>query len=813
MFSAGEPEKNGGAGNGMGNTPGAGGRNNGAHGGGSHGAHHGNSHGGSQHPGEGPLARYNGDHDELKFNDPRTSLLMEQLVSTLVQENRRMTEEKAPGRGFDYAAMLRRRWPVMLGVFLLVAGAALWKLRPGAPNYVAVATMLLPKEQKSASLSDLNLARSADVSSNVQTQIAIVTSDPMIERAWRRLEPGIQSSGWGLPARRGVADGPPYRAVTAAAPVSPDLVDITVTARTPDAAKALANIMVTVYREQMRQWADDSTIQNIEDARKQVDQARVLFLKAKQELTDFQQESGVPDLAARLNSVTTRIDQLQQESAAARQDADAGLTSSIVLADPLVGDLQKKVNDARIVYEDVQRKYQPDAPETVTARSALADATGLLEKRQGALLARTTQKAAQLETQLAAARAESARLPQVASKFNQLSTNVDLLGSTYKSMSDRYNELRLNRNTEVSTAKMVSPAASVIPTGRTWPRVILMALICGLIMSVVAGLIAEQIDNTVHSTEELESLVNATVLGSLPMFRDDAERRLAFAIGSAKTSPDGSVSTQLARPQSPQDAARLSAARPLLEACRILRSNVMFSSMDAPLRSILVTSADPGEGKSLCALNLATVMAYDGKRVILLDCDLRRPTQHRLASTAQDKVPMRPGFVDILAGSVSLEDALRSTPVENLKIVTSGTLPPNPPELLSSHAGQHLLEQLRDSCDLLVIDSPPLMFLTDSQVLSTFVDGSILVVAASQTARNHVQRAHTVLRNSGGRLLGVIFNKVKAHNDPDAYYGSYYSYYAPTNEDDSDWSLDKNASRKQRTTDADREEAEVGNRT
>jgi capsular exopolysaccharide synthesis family protein len=171
---------------------------------------------------------------------------------------------------------------------------------------------------------------------------------------------------------------------------------------------------------------------------------------------------------------------------------------------------------------------------------------------------------------------------------------------------------------------------------------------------------------------------------------------------------------------------------------------------------------------------------------------------------------MRPGFVDVLAGSVALEEALHDTPVENLKVLPSGTLPPNPPELLSSHAGQALLAELRENCDLLVIDSPPLMFLTDSQVLASFVDGAILVVAASQTARGHVQRAHNLLRNAGGRVLGVIFNKVKAHNDPDAYYGAYYSYYAPTTEDSGDWTMQSEKSKKRRTRTETKDREEVG---
>ena len=780
MYPAGEPEKNG-AGQPLGQSSGQ---------------QNGRAQGALNSGNAAPLARYDSEADEanLYLNDPRTRLLMDQLASVMTQDNRRPSEEKAAPRQFDMSmawAMLRRRWLLMLGVFLLITTAVAWKLRPGEPSYMATATMLLPKENKSLSNIDITQMRSSDISSSVQTQIAIVTSKPLVERAWLAVPEKLRQRGWPL-------GKVPMQAVRGAAPVSSDLVDITVTALNPDAAKAMANNLVTVYRLQMRDWADEETVKNIASAKSQVKQTEKQYLNAKRELQEFQQQTGVTSVLDRVAALNTRIQQLTIDSQAAQLDLAAGLASEKVMADSAIPDLEKKVYDAQQNYDAIAERYQPGDIKTQAARQALGDAKNLLEKRRSAFLGQIRQKSADLDVQLAKAKSESASLPPIASKFNELSTKADLLENTYKSLVDRYNALKLSSTTDVSTAKMVVPSTDTVLTGRTWSRVILMAVLCGLILSLMAGVLAEQIDNTVHSTNELETLIGSPVLGSLPMFTDDAERRLAFAIPSKQT---GS-STELARAQTEKEAANFSAARPLLEACRILRSNVNFSMMDAPLRSILVTSADPGEGKSMCALNLATVMAYDGKRVILLDCDLRRPTQHRLCSSPTNKVPMRPGFVDVLAGLVSIEDALRPTPVENLRVMPAGTLPPNPPELLSSHAGQNLLAELRSECDLLVIDSPPLMFLTDSQVLASFVDGAVLVVAASQTARGHVQRAHSVLRNAGGRVLGVIFNKVKAHNDPDAYYGSYYSYYAPTTEDGGDWAPQRDKRKRRRSQSA-----------
>ena len=211
----------------------------------------------------------------------------------------------------------------------------------------------------------------------------------------------------------------------------------------------------------------------------------------------------------------------------------------------------------------------------------------------------------------------------------------------------------------------------------------------------------------------------------------------------------------------------------VLEACRIIRSNMAFATMDSPAQTILVSSADASEGKSLSALNIATVMAFDGRRVLLLDCDLRRPSQHTL-----NGLPLEPGFTNILAGETDFASAVNATKVNNLSVLTAGTLPLNPPELLGSRDTRQWLQSFKDQFDVIIIDSPPVLALTDAQVLCSQVDGVVMVVAADSTSKADVQRAQAMLRHAGGRLLGAVFNKVKRTNQSGGYY-AYGPSYGP----------------------------------
>ncbi len=210
----------------------------------------------------------------------------------------------------------------------------------------------------------------------------------------------------------------------------------------------------------------------------------------------------------------------------------------------------------------------------------------------------------------------------------------------------------------------------------------------------------------------------------------------------------------------------------MLESYRVLRSNVRFAAVDEPLQSILVTSTVPGEGKSLTAANLAVAMALDGKRVVLVDADLRRPTVH-------EKFGLRhaPGLTNVLVGAMDLDSALQSTSIENLRILTSGPIPPNPAELLNSRAMEQTQEDLKERADMVIFDSPPCLSVADAQVLSATVDGLIYVIQLGSTKKSALRHGYELLRQAHARILGVVYNKIQTDNGRSEYYYGYYSYY------------------------------------
>lgn len=210
---------------------------------------------------------------------------------------------------------------------------------------------------------------------------------------------------------------------------------------------------------------------------------------------------------------------------------------------------------------------------------------------------------------------------------------------------------------------------------------------------------------------------------------------------------------------------------PISESYRTLRTNIKFSSVDKDIKVIVVTSSGPGEGKSTTASNLAVVMAQAGNKTVIIDCDQRKPRLHKVFNLSNER-----GISDILAKEIKFEDALQDTGVKDLTIITSGTKPPNPAELLASGAMKEFLEFLKDKYDSIIIDTPPIVAVTDAQLLSRHADGCILVVASQQADRDAAMKAKELLEKVDANILGVVLNKVDGSHK--GYYGAYYSYYA-----------------------------------
>lgn len=206
---------------------------------------------------------------------------------------------------------------------------------------------------------------------------------------------------------------------------------------------------------------------------------------------------------------------------------------------------------------------------------------------------------------------------------------------------------------------------------------------------------------------------------------------------------------------------------PISEQYRTIRTNIQFSSVDEEVKSLMVTSAGPGDGKSTTTANLAVVFAQQGKRVLLVDADLRKPTVHYIFNLTNTF-----GLTSVLSKQASLENAINKTDIENLFVLTSGPIPPNPAELLGSKAMEQFFDDaLNKVFDLILFDTPPLLAVTDAQILSNKCDGTVLVVSSGKTEKEQVIKAKELLDAAQSRLLGVVLNNKKIENN------SYYYYY------------------------------------
>ncbi|MGE5508888.1 MAG: CpsD/CapB family tyrosine-protein kinase [Chitinophagales bacterium] len=210
---------------------------------------------------------------------------------------------------------------------------------------------------------------------------------------------------------------------------------------------------------------------------------------------------------------------------------------------------------------------------------------------------------------------------------------------------------------------------------------------------------------------------------------------------------------------------------PVVEAFRTLRTNLQFAGVKAPLKVIEVTSTAPGEGKSSVAANLASVMALaSGAGCVLVDADLRKPVQAKTFGLSG-----RVGLTNVLMGSLTWREALKETGIEGLKLLPSGPTPPNPAELLESEAMAKLLAELREAHDVVIVDTPPALPVTDAALLAPKVDGTILVVRAGSTPREAALRGKQLSENAHARIVGVVLNQVQPK---DSRYQHYYHYYS-----------------------------------
>jgi capsular exopolysaccharide synthesis family protein len=326
--------------------------------------------------------------------------------------------------------------------------------------------------------------------------------------------------------------------------------------------------------------------------------------------------------------------------------------------------------------------------------------------------------------------------------IQQYQANISALEQRLSSYQSTYASLLTSVEGGTNVVSIVERA--YIPTNPVSPNVpetILLAAAIGLALAVGGAFLIEYLDDTVKSPDDVARATELPILGTIPCIGGD-------------TYPEKLVAAR--HPRSP-----------IVEAYRALRTNVQFSTMDKPAQTLMITSPSPGAGKSVTMANLAVVMAQAGLKVIVVDSDLRRPALDKIFGLTNGY-----GLSNaILQDNPTLSDHLRATEVDNLWVLPSGSPPPNPAELLGSQRMEAIVEELKGQADLVLFDSPPVLAVTDAAVLSTRVDGVLVVCNAGRTRRKDAQKGVEELRRVGANLLGAVLNDMSARQ------GDHYYYY------------------------------------
>jgi len=400
---------------------------------------------------------------------------------------------------------------------------------------------------------------------------------------------------------------------------------------------------------------------------------------------------------------------------------------------------------------------------TTTRAAVLAEIRNI----QGSVardLAVVRKQEAGLSGLLEGARSKAFDLNLLAIEYNRLNRTRENSEKLYSVVLERSKEGDLARMLQINNIRVAEQPLR--PGGPIKPRVpvnILFGLLAGLVLGLGAAFGREMLDRTVKTQADLEG-IGLTFLGLIPAISAGGAKKSKYHAYGRKRQHDKDADAPI-NPDLIVHQAPLSGPA---EAARAIRTNLRFMAADQPFQVLLVTSASPSEGKTTVAANLAIAMAQAGQKVILVDADLRKPRVHRIFGKSSDT-----GLTVALLDRSALTDKLVATDIPDLHVLPAGPIPPNPAELLQSEKFADVLADLRARYDRVVIDSPPVGPVTDAAVLTTQVDGTVLVVRAFKTPRDVVADAKRTLQTVGGRVVGAVLNAVNLERSE---YKGYYQY-------------------------------------
>jgi polysaccharide biosynthesis transport protein len=551
--------------------------------------------------------------------------------------------------------------------------------------------------------------------------------------------------------------------------------------RSPDKklAAEIANDHVAQYVAYSKGQIDTTSQQNA--LQKEFDTAEKNLRDSEAALYKFQKDNdllavSLEDRQSLVSSNITTYTQRLNDTRAKRIEQGARLqrmrkdTTGDVLSSPVLALAQSAALDAlKTEYFDERTKFaeltKELGPKTTEYKMQKAKVEDLYASLKDELQRQIGAVAEEYQTSIATEAALAAEVDKFKKQALELGPKIvqyNELRRKKKSNEDQYNILvgrlsanemtgRMNKDIDASNVKPLDAAR--VPTEPVSPKLrvnIMIAGVLSLFFGVGLALLLAFLDRSIKSVEDAQTAAAVPVLGIIPMLaeselpRDDDKARDLYV----HEHPSSRVA----------------------ECCRSLRTNIVFSAADRQMQTLVVSSANPREGKTTTVIYLGTTMAQSGQRVLLVDTDMRRPRLHASTGVSRQK-----GLSNLIVGDESYDDVIKSTDIPNLYVLPCGPLPPNPAELLMTKRFAHVLDELKTRFDRIILDSPPLQAVTDAVVLSKQTDGVVMVVRAGKTLRDDVKRSARQIRGVDGAIVGVILNEFDIE-DRHGYYYRYYGY-------------------------------------
>ncbi|WP_088243787.1 GumC family protein [Calothrix rhizosoleniae] len=697
-----------------------------------------------------------------------------------------------------YWLVLQRRWLPATGVFSLVVGFSSFLAFSAKPTYKAESNILV-ETNKTASLTGLEDSRGkleplARENTPLDTQAKIVTSVPVIEETIKSLE--LKDEEGELLKIRDFLEELKVLPIAGT-----DIIEISYTDKEPELAAKVVNKLVQVYIKNNIEANRAQAASTRKFIRQQLPSTETAVIRAESALRRFKEKYKVISLKeeasasvlaiakieelltetqANLFDIDARAQKLQQEI---NIDSEKAVAFASLSQTPGIQNVLEELQQAESKLAVEQTKLQPTHPTVVNLQEQATALRGLLEQRTqqingnnqpvkpGNLQIRELQQALigdmvriqaerlGLEKRMAALtqsrlayKQRANILPRLEQAHRELERKLEAAQTTYETLLTRLQEINVAENQNIGNARIVSPALvpdEPVPANKK--LVIGGGAFAGALLAITLAFLLDLTDRSLKTVKEARELFQYTLLAVIP------------ALGSYGKNK---VSAKIEGVSIPKIIGRDLPQFPVGDIYQILQANLKFLS-DTPLQSIVVTSSVPREGKSSISANLATAMAQVGRRVLLVDADMRRPTQHHIWQLTNAV-----GLSNLIVDQLSLDTTVQEV-MPNLHVLTSGVIPPNPVSLLDSQRMSALIDTFNTEYDIVIFDTPPLAGTADAGVLGKLADGILMVVRPGVADWNSSNAAKEFLNQSGQNVLGMVVNDVNVKREPEGYF--YYN--------------------------------------